>query len=590
MTRHHLAASRSTPAARTATALAALSTVLGALSLTACGGDNAAPDAGNNPAISPSAITAANSYLHMTRNRVDANGSFVAQDIVLIDAGTSKAVWQQTVDITSTQVAARAFAVSADGLTHTDGADTALYYSQAGKLYELSLLRGSTPAPRQVSAVADVCNVVRAVATTAAANISWVLVNTAGADANCDTGDDNVLKLTRSDAAATVAPKSWAGGNLDALDLHRDANGTLTQLIALEATAGQLLAVSAQDGSTKVIANLGTDTSVVYLGRAAGRRDQVYLSFTTVAEVKEKDPVTQEEVVNQREAVSMRTLNWATDSAVPTLGNVSDGSSGMALAAATLPFAHTDDATAFYFVNGTTAYAIDKGSSTARTLGSLGADVQGVLPGGALSTSALVLPVLTVSKVQTADGEDPVVGVQMVALPKAGGGVRSFDLPAVTSALSVEARQGDVVVIGQSLEIGGPVKALWRASVAPGTGKVVTTVVSARANLLGATRDPAISLSGESANPTLVWCEAATDCKAQGLRSLQLSTGNNLNLAPASLADATVWTSNTVGDTVGTLLPVTVGTQQLSGLWASDSLWLLDATQAGSLRQVTLLP
>jgi hypothetical protein len=189
-----------------------------------------------------------------------------------------------------------------------------------------------------------------------------------------------------------------------------------------------------------------------------------------------------------------------------------------------------------------------------------------------------VLPVLTPS------------GVQMVALPKAGGSARNFDLPPATVPMAVEARQGDTVVISQALDIGGPVKALWRASVAAGTGNVVTTAISNQANLLGATREAAISLAGESANPTLVWCEATTACTAQGMRGLQLGSGSNLNLAPASLADTTIWSSNTVGDTVGTLLPVTVGTQQLSGLWTSDSLWLLDATQAGSLRQVTLLP
>ncbi len=570
MTRHDLAASPPSPAAaRRATVIAALAALAGALSLTACGGDNnGVPVAdGNGAGISPSAITAANSYLHMTRNRVDDAGTFVAQDIVLIDAGTSKAVWQQTVDITSTQVAARAFTVSADGLTLTDGADTALYYSQAGKLYELSLLRGSTPAPRQVSSEAGVCNVVKAVPTNGAASVSWVLVNTAGADGNCDTPDDNVLKLTRSDATATAAALDWAGKLGDALDLHRDANGTLTQLITLEPGSGQLLAVSAQDGSANVIANLGAGASAAFLGRAAGRRDQVYLSVTTV------------NASTNLATVSLGTLTWSGDATAPALGGVSDGSKFVTLSASTLPFAHTDDALAFYFVDGTTAYAINKGSTTTRKLGALGTAVTQVFPGGALSSSALVLPVLGAQ------------GVQVVALPKAGGDARNFDLPPATVPMAVEARLGDTVVVSQALGIGGPVKALWRASVAAGTGNIVTTAISSQANLLGATRDAAISLSGESANPTLVWCEATTACKAAGMHSLQLASGSNLTLAPASLTnDPTIWSSNTVGDTVGTLLPVTVGTQQLSGFWTSDSLWLLDATQAGSLRQVTLLP
>ncbi len=573
------------PARLASTLPFACTALVAAATLSACGGggSNSAPDA----EVTPTAVVSTSAYLHMQRNRVDADGNFVAQDIVLVDPVTAAAVWQQSVEITSTQAAVHAFTVSADGLTITEGAEQALYYSQGGKLFELSLRTGaSTPTPRQVSSEAGTCSVVRAVPTDTTASLAWVLVNTAGKDGLCDTTEDNVLKLVRSDAGSTTAALSWRGGALDAIDVHRNASGTLTQLIAFDPAVGQLLAISATDGSVSTVGGvaLGTGTSVSYLGRAAGRRDQIYV---VTSKLVRNTTTTQDE-----DQTLLRTLTWSSDTAAPTLGNVASASGLLqqattTLSSATLNFAHTDDATGFYFVDGLKVNVIDKGKATMRTLATLSAppellDEKGnptrpiVLPGGALGSSALALPVVTAE------------GVQMVAVAKATGSMRNFDLPPSATAVAVEARQGDQLVISQLLgDVGGPV-ALWRASLGAGTGAIATTAVSARAHVLGAMRDTAESLSGEAANPALVWCEAATTCTAAGLKSLQLTSGNNLALAGAGAAGFE-WTAPVVGDTSGKLLPITVGTQQLNGLWASDTLWLLDATVAGSLKQVTLL-
>jgi hypothetical protein len=260
-----------------------------------------------------------------------------------------------------------------------------------------------------------------------------------------------------------------------------------------------------------------------------------------------------------------------------------------ALSGSTLNFAHTDDAAGFYFVDGLKVYVIKKGEGAVRTLATLSApaellDEGGnptrpiVLPGGALGATAMVLPLITAD------------GVKMVAVAKSNGAQRAFDLPASANAMAVEARQGDTVVVSEvRSEVGGPV-ALWRANLSAGLGgAIATTPISAKARVLGATRDAAESLSGEAGNTTLVWCEVGTTCTAAGLQSLQLTGGNNLALAGTGAATFE-WTAPIVGDTTGKVLPITVGTQQVSGLWASDTLWLLDATVAGSLKQVTLLP
>jgi len=562
----------------------ACTALVAALALSACGGggSNSLPET----EVTPAAVVSTSAYLHMQRNRVDANGNFVAQDIVLVDPVTAAAVWQQTVEITSTQAAVHAFTVSADGLTITEGAEQALYYSQGGKLYELSLRTGSTPVPRQVSSEAATCSVVRAVPTDTTASLAWVLVNTAGTDGLCDTTNDNVLKLVRSDAASTTAALAWRGGALDAIDIHRNASGTLTQLIAFDQAAGQLLAISATDGSVSNVGGgtLATGASVSFLGRAAGRRDQIYVVVSALGSNADSGA--------PEDQIRLRTLTWSSDTAAPSLGNVASPSGLLqqpttTLSSATLNFAHTDDATGFYFVDGLKVNVIDKGKATMRTLATLTApaellDDNGtpirpiVLPGGALGSTALALPVVTAE------------GVKMLSVAKATGAQRDFNLAASATALTVEARQGDDLVISQLLaDVGGPV-ALWRASLSAGTGAIATTAVSARAHVLGAMRDTAESLSGEAANPALVWCEAATTCTAAGLKSLQLTGGNNLALAGADAASFE-WTSHTVGDTSGKILPITVGTQQISGLWASDTLWLLDATVAGSLKQVTLL-
>lgn len=561
--------------------------VAAAMALSACGGGGSdGPPAEDG--VTPSAVDDGSAYLHMQRNRVDASGNFVAQDIVLVDPVTATAVWQQAVEITSTQAAVHAFTVSADGLTITEGADQALYYAQAGKLYALSLLRGSTPAPRQVSSESGTCSVVRAVPIDTTASLAWVLVNTAGKDGLCDTTEDNVLKLVRSDAASSTAALAWGGGALDAIDIHRDAAGKLTQLIAFDQAAGKLLAISASDGSVSTVGGdtLATGASVSQLGRAAGRRDKVYLVVS--------EPGQNATTGEPEDQTHLRVLTWASDTAAPTLGKVPSSVGGLlqtttSLGSSTLNFAHTDDATGFYFVDGLKVHVIKKGDSTVRTLATLTAPAglslpeggPGVLSGGAAGSTALALPLLTTD------------GVKLVSVAKASGTQRAFDLPASATAVAVEARQADEIVISQLLgDVGGPV-ALWRASLGAGTGNVGTTAVSARAHVLGAMRAAAENLSGEAANPALVWCEAATTCTASGLKSLQLAGGNNLALAGAGAATFE-WTSRTVGDTTGKLLPVTVGTQQSSGaqagLWASDTLWLLDATVAGSLKQVTLLP
>jgi hypothetical protein len=531
------------------------------LALTACGGGG-----GDDPVtsdVAPSGNVSAASYLPLRTNVVDASGNFQAQRLLLIDPVSAQVAWQREVSTGSAQQAVRAFTMSANGLTLTQGAHTAWYFTDQGKLYGVDA-RSAAPSPVQISSESAVCDLQRAVPTEPGASLSWLLLRTGGADGLCDTPDDNQSKLVRSDASASTAALAWAGGDLEPLDVHRDVAGKLTQLLAYDSSKQQLIVVSAADGAvTPVVGGqLAAGSNVGWYGRAAGRRDQVYVAVLADS------------------SGELRTLTWGDDNAAPTLGT----SSLVPIKVATPVFAHTDDASGFYFVDDGVVYAIDKGAATARKLHTLASinepssslkRAAPVFAGGAMTTHTLVLPVL-----------DP-TGSRLYVINKDTGTLRTLSVPNDGEApYTVEAHQGDQIVISRAADVGSLVKPLWRADVSGTSSLIPVTAVSASAHVIAAPRSDVEALGGEVEQAAAVWCEAAVACTSATVQSLQLASGSNLALGAAG-AGGPSWVDQTAGSSLGSRAGFSVSSQ--SGVvWLSDSAWLLDATVAGSLKQVVL--
>ena len=543
-----------------ATALA-LSTLTLSL-LGACGGgdDDPSTSAEVTPAGVVNTVSAGN--LPLRRNLTSEQGQFTAQQLLLIDASSGSAVWRREVSTDSTQAAVRAFSVSADGLTVTQGAYTQWFFTDGGKLYVQDLTSPSSAA-RQVSSEASVCDIPRVEPQDAAATTSWLLLRTGGTDGRCDTPDDNTTKLVRSDAASTTAALAWAGGTLLPLGVHRDAAGALTQLVAFDATAHQVIVVAASNGqATPASEVLASDASVAWVGRAAGRRDQVMLAVQAAG------------------AVTLRPLTWSGDQAAPTLGG-----SVMSLSRLVPAYAHTDDARGLYLVDDGSVYVLPKGGAAARTLATLptialagGTLSAPVYEGSAMTASTLVLSSLALD------------GAKVYVVNKDDGAVRSLNLQAEGELpYTVEAHRLDQIVLSRPLDVGGPLRALWRADVSGSASSISVTAVASQAHVIASPRTDDESLGGETQQVATVWCAAQTACTAATVQSLQLLTGSTLNLAAAGV-NGVVWADHAAGATVGSHLGVSASSQVAVDVWASDSVWILDALQAGSLKQVLVSP
>jgi hypothetical protein len=503
------------------------------------------------------------SFLPLRTNVVDADGAFQAQSLVVMDPVTGQAVWQRFVSPDSTQQGVRAFTVTADGLTVSQGRHMAWYFSDQGKLFAVDLA-GATPTVRQVSSETAVCEVSRAVPTDGRATLSWLLVRTGGADGQCDTPEDDARKLVRSDAGTGTAALAWAGGQFEPLDVHRDASGQLTQLLAYDASNAQLLVVSAADGSSTPVADgkLSDGTSVAWIGRAAGRRDQVYLAVQASGKAQ------------------LRALTWGSDTTAPTLGS----SSLVSLTSVAPVFAHTDDARGFYLFDDGKVYVIARGASSASVLAQFksiqltgGSSMSApAFAGGAMTRSALVVPSLELT------------GAVLNVINKDTGLVRQLALPAESEApFAVEAHAVDRIVISQSDELGGPVRSLWQADVSGTSTLIPVTLISDTARVIVAPRNDVSTLGGEAEQSAIVWCDAAQACTAATVKSFQLASGTHLSLAGADAANFS-WLDHSAGGNAGNRAAVSISSQNDVGLWTSDSAWLLDASQAGSLKQVIL--
>jgi hypothetical protein len=537
--------------------------------LVGCGGGGGGGDEPATPVVAPSGNVDVASFLPLRTNVVDADGAFQAQRLVVMDPATGQAVWQQFVSPDSTQQGVRAFTVSSGGLAVAQGRHMAWFYSDRGKLFGVDLA-GTTPSVRQVSSETAVCEVTRAEPTDGSATSSWLLLRTGGADGRCDTPEDDARKIVRSDAGSGTAALAWAGGQLEPLAVHRDASGQLTQLLAYDAATARLLVVSAADGSaTPVVGGTLTEgASVAWIGRAAGRRDQVYLAV----ELPVNGQVTPQ--------TQLRTLTWGSDTAAPTLGS----SSLLSLSSMTPVFAQTDDARGFYLFDGGKVYTIARGASAAGLLAEfkplqVNTSSKVAAPafaGGAMTSSTLVVPSLELT------------GAVLNVINKDTGLLRQVALPGESEApYAVEAHAGDRIVISRPDGLGGAVRPLWQADVSGTSTIIPVTLISDTARVIVAPRNDVASLGGEAEQSAIVWCDAAQACTAATVQSLQLSSGASLSLASADAADFE-WLDHSAGANAGNRAAVSISSQNDVGLWASDSAWLLDATQAGSLKQVIL--
>jgi hypothetical protein len=465
------------------------------------------------------------------------------QHLSLVDPSTGAAVATFAIDASASPLAAQAFTLSADGLSEQTGENVALYYTSGNKLYALSLVGPAVDTPRRVSSEAQACQLLKVVPKDATAATSWLLITTQGPDGSCEQSEDNLTKLVSSDApdstAALTSPLKLGA----LLDLRRDAQGKLVQLLGFDADAHELVAVSATDGTVTPVNNgsIGELTSATYLGKVAGIPSQIYV----------------------RVGNKIRTVSWATGT--PEL-SVSDLGT---LNAADIPFVHTDGSAA-YFVDGTDVKAIGHAN-----VASLGAGE--VLRGGAMTPSSLAV----LQRTET--------GVALRVVNKTTGTVREVALPVDAGSLSIEAQNGEVLIVSQALSADSTDAKLWRVDLATtGVAAITPTTVAEKARVITTVREATRTTAGESQQTHLVWCDATVACKASTLKSYALVSGNSLALAGASTTSGNwdLTRANLLTTAQGLL---TSSTQGASGIWQADSLWLFDAGKAASLSQVSEL-
>ncbi|GEM_PF-3532079 len=128
---------------------------------------------------------------------------------------------------------------SSDGRTQTYQHPAMLYYLD-GKVQAVSLARGSSTAPRQVSSITDACRILWHIDSDLTGANSWLAIATEGPDDQCDTSDD-ALVLVNSNMSPSTAPET-AIFNLNGLITSgRDEAGRLQSLITFEPIVGQFV-------------------------------------------------------------------------------------------------------------------------------------------------------------------------------------------------------------------------------------------------------------------------------------------------------------------------------------------------------------
>ena len=108
------------------------------------------------------------------------------------------------------------------------------FFVNSGQLWQIDLATSRNPASLRISSLNDVCDLQMVAPLDNTGLDAWVLVGTAGADGNCQTGADNRQAFVRSGTAATVAPYVVPAG-IQAQQLYLSgARGALWWMLALD--------------------------------------------------------------------------------------------------------------------------------------------------------------------------------------------------------------------------------------------------------------------------------------------------------------------------------------------------------------------
>jgi hypothetical protein len=491
-------------------------------------------------------------------HEVDENGDPVDRVVVgqllhVIDPSTGQEVGSGPiqVDADSTQVVAKSFTMSADGLSQqANGINDTLFFTDAHTLYKVSLARREvTEMQQQVSSETHICQLVKAIPKDANATGSWiVLTATRTADGDCAQADDVVTKVVDSEATDSMAATST--GQLDqVLTAQRDAQGKLLGVLGLapaettSTTNGsetinkvtrKLVTMNGDTGSVTEV-NLGLDASLhaAYFDRVAGSTTKAYLRVTDDSNVN-----------------ALYVLDWSTGT--PSLSRNAVGN----LTAFQPVFVHADTA-ANYYVDGLTLASLKPGASPT-TLATLSKGAP--QPGGVMTASYLVVPQ------QDGDGN-----LHLQAFSKTAPNRVIDIMPTVGGALRIEAHNGDVLIVSQAMDATSGQTTLWRVDLnVSGEG----SALAAQVTLISATQAASESLTGEQQQAYLIWSQPLNSASLR-VSSYQLSSQQTLSLGTNATWDLAQATALSI--TQG-LLTATTGT--------TDALFSFDTAKAGSLAPV----
>jgi len=446
------------------------------------------------------------------------------------------------VDAESTQLVTQAFTMSADGLSQRAGQNVELLFTNAHKLYKVSLLANMLLFKQQVSSETHVCQLIKAIQKDANAAASWILMTTTtNADGDCSVQEELVTKLVASDAASDVpAVNSNQIGQV--LAVQRDTQGRLIGVLGLAPwqpgqASRQMVLMRADTGAVSNV-SLGLDAglTVSYFDRVAGSQTKAYVRGT-----------------NGTDTNKLYVVDWATGTASVSRTPAAD------LDAFDSVFVHAD-ASANYFVDGLTLKSLKPGGTTI-ALGSL--SLGEPQSGGVMTSSYLVVP---------QQAEDGTMRLQAFSKTTPNS-VRNIAPPQAGGSLSISAHNGNVLVVSQSMDPNSAQVTLWRVDLNP--QGITYTLLSEQATGISATQAALETLTGEQQQANVLWSQAVGG-GALSVSSYQLSMTQPYLLAGSVSAWDLAQTAP-LSLTQG-LLTSTTG--------ASDTLWLFDTSKAASLTPV----
>lgn len=551
--------------------LAHLVSLVGAAILAACGGGGAPPaDNADSRALAAPASVSIRYAVGETSQRTLTGAP--NRQLNVVDTSTGQVVWQTTLDASYLGwTISSAHQIDADGQGVQYQGPRQLYYIQGGKVYQLDISAGTLLQSQRISSVTNACHVMPETHSVTTDGLhSWLAVETAGPNGNCDLDTDNEVVMVFANMPTTEVGPTYAPHSAIIAESLPDANGQSKGMLTLDAT-GQNLVVRSND--------LKRDLYTVLNGLTPG---QPIYALTLLP--------TQKQMALIQVGTELRVVDWRSSTATV-------GAPIATLSSATQWPILTQDGQTVYIADGLRILAIS-GAGTATTWHTLPVGM-GSIAGLWLTTHAVVA-LQTETTSSTPNPSGPLS--TLWAIDKSTRSQRTLDTGPTIYDGWVTATEGDTVFYAVRQQTTSNLLNLLKINAQGGTSQPVATSV----NLVSSVLSPHVR--GYIEVTKLLWCEpqaGQTDCDGGSLVSYDVKTAQQLTLGQLSASNEAGWLAdysylyNQDNAWEGAQNLTTsshyfhnpdAGGADDGQTVSQTKLWLFDANQAGSFREVLTMP